>query len=230
MESKSLVASLMKSMKPGASDIICEFAEIGLDSCVENDAIKNIPFISTVVSLYHIGKTVREIHHIAKINSFINEVNNGIKDENELQKLRNKLSGNDESRNKELEYILLIIDRYMNAEKPAKLAKLYLAYLDEKINWNDFLKYSEVIDRFLPGDCKVLCLSATYRTENDSNTDAIQRLIALGLIIEDIRKSSIQQIDSALIVDPPEIYKKKERYYSRTEFGNKLVEILQQEG
>lgn len=36
--------------------------------------------------------------------------------------------------------ILILIDRYIGVEKPQQLAKLYLAYLDGVIDWNELTK------------------------------------------------------------------------------------------
>ena len=104
------------------------------------------------------------------------------------------------------------------------LAKLYLAYLDDKINWIALTQYAEIVDRFLPGDCNILCANTHYKTENDEKTDCLQRLIALGLIIEEIRKPNIQFDSETLIIDDPQ--RKKERSYIRTHFGNILVQII----
>lgn len=51
---------------------------------------------------------------------------------------------------------MILIDRYIGVEKPQQLAKLYLAYLDGVIDWNELTKYAEVVDRFLPGDSEFL--------------------------------------------------------------------------
>ena len=140
---------------------------------------------------------------------------------------KQKIMDDPQNRYKELEYILILIDRYLHADKPSVLAKLYLSYLDECITWNDFTKYAEVVDRFLPGDCETLLSANTYKTERDINTDSIQRLIALGLVIEAFRTIPFQEGSETICIDPPEIREKNERNFTRTEFGNTLVYILQ---
>ena len=109
------------------------------------------------------------------------------------------------------------------------LSKLYLAYLDHAISWLDFTKYAEVIDRFLPNDFDTLKPAATFKTERDRETDSIQRLISLGLVIEDFRTLATQEENGTVWIDPPELREKKERNYTRTEFGSVLVRILLEE-
>lgn len=67
-----------------------------------------------------------------------------------------------------MNYIIIILDRYINHNKTKWLARLYLAYLDEIITWREFLVYSEVIDVLLPGDEEFLCHD---RIPKDINSD-----------------------------------------------------------
>ena len=126
-------------------------------------------------------------------------------------------------------HVLVIIDRYVGYDKPRMLAKLYLAFLQDVIDWERFTIYSEVIDRFLPGDYNTLKSASTYKTEKDLYTDSIQRLIALGLVIEGFRTMAVQEDDGGLRIDPPELREKNERNYSRTMFGNTLVRLMENE-
>ena len=61
-------------------------------------------------------------------------------------------------RNKELAYLMVVLDKYINLDKPQMLAKIYLSYLNGEIIWNEVMKYSEVIDRLLPGDIELLAV------------------------------------------------------------------------
>ena len=61
--SKSFNDSLQTQLAPIATD----FAEIGLDSLMSEGLLKDVPFVSTVISLYNIGKTIHERHHIDKL-------------------------------------------------------------------------------------------------------------------------------------------------------------------
>lgn len=222
----ALPIAMQDSIKEETSDILCNIAEISLDAVMNDGILKEVPILSTAVSLIKIGNNINERHYIKKLASFVLALNNGIVDESMRDYYKKKITDDPKKRNEELEHILILIDRYLDANKPILLAKLYLAYLDEKIIWNDFTKYAEVVDRFLPGDCETLISADTYKTERDINTDSIQRLIALGLVIEDFRTMGIQEENGTLHIDPPELREKKERNYIRTEFGNILVRIV----
>lgn len=230
MEEQSLARSFSNSLTEEVSGITGEYVELGLDALVEDGLFKDIPIVSTAVAVYRIGKSIRERHHIAKLISFLNEINKGVADEEKREEYREKFASNEKIRNQELEYILILIDRYISFDKPQMLAKLYLAYLDGKIIWEEFIMYAEVIDRFLLLDCRTLVSEATtFHTLRDGSADIILRLVALGLMAEDksmtvteARKVLKGETRSASQISSDS----KKKKYKRTDFGRKLADIL----
>lgn len=222
----NLSLALSDSISDEAGAIANGLLEVGLDAIMDDGLLKEVPILSTAVSLYKIGNSIKERHQLKKLASFVVALNNGIADEEKREHYKNAVKDHPKRRDKELEYILILIDRYIHSDKAKMLSKLYLAYLDDIITWIDFTKYAEVIDRFLPDDYNVLKSAATYKTERDLETDSLQRLIALGLVIEGFRTIAVQEQNGAVEIDPPELREKNERNYTRTIFGNVLVEIL----
>lgn len=230
MRELSLSESMSNSLKPEVLNVIAELGEIGLDSLMDDGVLKEIPIISTAVSVYKFGNSIRERHNISKLLKFLQELNNGIADEEQRQKYTEKFSTDPKVKNRELEYIIIILDRYINFDKAKHLAKLYLAYLDDVISWLDFCKYSETIDRFLPGDLDVLKSRKRFSSSSNIPTDVLQRLVANGLIIEERPPSEIKSSNNGTIVfDALSRRKRNEREYTRTAFGNVLVDILDNE-
>lgn len=230
MEEKSLACSFGDSLSEEVSGCVGEYIEVGLDSIMEDGILKDIPFISTVISLYKIGKSVHECHHVKKMATFLNEIHNRVADETDRVKYREKFQGDEKFRNQELEYIMIIIDRYIGYEKPKMLAKLYLAYLDGTIIWEEFTMYAEVIDRFLPQDCRTLVMdSFTFHTRDNVGAESILRLVALGLMAED-NSVSITKAQKTLKGESRSASQisrdSKMKTYKRTEFGRKLADIL----
>lgn len=220
MEEQSLALSFSNSLTEEVSGITGEYLELGLDALVEDGLFKDIPIVSTAVAVYRIGKSIREKHHVAKLISFLNEINNGITDAEKREEYREKFASNEKFRNQELEYILILTDRYIGFDKPQMLAKLYLAYLDERINWMTFIKYAECIDRFLPGDQLVLDSTEIEKAQYNDNYDAVSRLEALGLIGRKVEVVPIyhEQEQSLELKNSDE--------YALTGFGWKLKQIL----
>lgn len=226
MSKNELAVSLGNSFSDEAHSIAIDAAEIGLDSILEDGLLKDIPFVSTVVGLYKIGKSIRERYYFDKLYKFIQALNAGASTEEEREKYRSKILEDQKIRNKEIEYLLVLIDRYIGIDKSRYLAVIYLSYLDGNISWLDVCKYAEVIDRFLPGDFELLKSSGAFHSVRDVGTDSLQRLIAQGLVIEKIRASNTRVEGTTLVFDAPEVFERSERDFQRTQFGTKLVSIL----
>ena len=95
-----------------------------------------------------------------------------MQDEQQLEKYILNFQKDQKIKNKELAYLMVMLDKYINLDKPQMLAKTYLSYLNGEITWNEVMKYSEVIDRLLPGDIELL-VSFPDKTEyNNLNFDS----------------------------------------------------------
>jgi len=230
MEEQTLALSFRNSLTEEVFSITGEYVELGLDALTEDGLFKDIPIVSTAVAVYRIGKSIRERHHIAKLISFLNEINKGIADEEKREQYREKFNSNEKFRNQELEYILILIDRYISFDKPQMLAKLYLAYLDGDIIWEEFTMYAEVIDRFLLLDCNMLTSQSTrFIVPINKSGDSILRLVALGLMTEESDYSAyLKNPDGSVSITWETLSTaiSTDKIYVRTEFGEKLANIL----
>ncbi len=221
MDEQSLALSFGNSLSEDVAGIVGEYAELGLDALVEEGLFKDIPLVSTVASVYRIGQSIREKHHIVKLISFLNEIHTGIADEDNRQKYREKFATNKKFRNQELEYILILVERYISFEKPQMLAKLYFAYLDGAISWDEFTKYAEVIDKLLYGDVQYLKSSNLSSIKNDDYAiDAVLRLQSVGLVAQNVTPTTnYNPADGALSINGP-------TGYVVTPLGEKLINLL----
>ena len=116
---------------------------------------------------------------------------------------------------------MLIIDKFLDLEKPQKLANLFLAYLDESITWNDFAKCSEILDRFLPGDFSELTKGEWHNIEDNTLSDNLLRLISFGLVYSKSNDITISNTIETLSIPP----QSKKDYYL-TAFGELLLNSL----
>lgn len=233
MEEQSLALSFSNSLTEEVSGITGEYVELGLDALVEDGLFKDIPIVSTAVAVYRIGKSIRERYHIAKLISFLNEINKGAADGEKREQYREKFAGNEKFRNQELEYIMILTDRYISFDKPRMLAKLYLAYLDGAIIWEEFTMYAEVIDRFLLLDCRTLTSDSEIFIvpRGIVGGESILRLVALGLMAEVTDTSAFKEHDNGNISMTWETLTRSvstDKVYRRTEFGEKLANILRE--
>lgn len=224
-----LSISFGESLSEHTMALVADLGELGLDGNLSEGLLKDVPFISTAISFYKIGKTIREKYHIQKLIEFINEMNRGVISIGKLQKYREKFWGNSSFRQKELEYIVLIIDRYIGFNKPTMLAKLYLAYLDNLIDWKSFLVYSEVVDRFLTDDYQQLISGNEITIINNDGLEVMLRLSALGLFKDITDNSMYREIKSgtfAVTTETMARFGSTDKTFSITPFGGVLANIL----
>ena len=229
MQNLELNCSLADSLNEDVTACLGDLAELGLDAITAEGLLKDIPFISTAVSIYRIGHNIRERHNLKKLVTFLNEINNGIENQQKREEYAFKIRTNNRLRNQELEYLLIIIDRYISYEKPKMIAKLYLAYLDRMLDWVELTMYAEVIDRFLPGDYTMLQTNREVSTIRNLGSEALLRLMAQGLVAEKATTNIFEDNGrGGFSVTLASMDREHNQYktYQRTEFGDKLVDIL----
>lgn len=230
MREESLSTALGNSLTEEAATVSSELLEVGLDAILEDGLLKDIPLLSTAVSIYKIGNSIKERHNIKKLNSFLNELNNGIVDDCQREEYKRDFVENKKIRNKELEYILVLIDRYLSEDRSRLLAKLYLAYLENRIVWDEFVMYAEILDRLFKLDIDTLVSDAAqYIVYRNIGAESILRLVAIGLMVDATDTSPFEQRSNGNYSLTPVGLKRAvstDKVYMRTEFGEKLAEIL----
>lgn len=225
MGSRNLPSALCDSITDEARSSAASILEVGLDSVLDDGLLKDVPLLSTAASLYKIGHSIKERHYIKKLAEFIQAFNNGIVDDTQVQAIREKLLYDRKKAEKELEYISILVDRYISDGKASIIAKLYLAYHDNKLSWEEFAMYSEVTDQLFMNDLDFLRKEGNQIVQQVSS-DVALRLTSMGLLFEvnEDPEFSINQEDGHLY------YKteagKNEKIFSRTMFGTKYITVI----
>lgn len=223
----SMELSPVEFFSKGLGDYVGELSEFTLDMFLNNGTLKDFPLFSSISAAYRVGKSLAEFANYKKLIAFVNEINRGIVDEQKRSDYAYKIKTNERFRNREMEYILVLIDRYIGIEKPKMLAKLYLAYLDGEIIWEEFTMFAEVVDRLLPMDYNTL-LHDQVTTIRNIGSEPLLRLMALGLMADRYSSGfSVERNGSiSWTLDSTNKVLQNEKTYHRTEFGDKLVAIV----
>ena len=169
-------------------DTAMDLSEIGIDSLLDDSIFKEIPIVKTIYGVAKTGFAIREKHMLKKTLVFINQLNNnGLSNEKYIE-YKEKLKNKDEFAFKELEYALIIIDRYVELNKNIILANLYFNYIDKKIDWNQFQELSIIVDNIFLSDLEELEKIHQKRaiTMNDINNKISFRRLRVQNLVEDI--------------------------------------------
>lgn len=179
-----IVKSVGDTILDSNTDFLVDIGEVGIDFIFDESPLIQLPFVKTVYSIAKTGIAIRDRHLLNKTLMFIKKLNANNLDSEEYEKYKKRLKEKDENIYKELEYVIIILDKMIEKEKSEVLANLYSAYINKEINFNEFKNLSLVLDNFLlydkislgilyNGDTKLKNMQDTYGSGN--------RLISLGL-------------------------------------------------
>jgi len=143
---KSLEATIETSDLESINE---NFAEIAIDSILEDGTLKDLPIVGTIVGLSKFGFKLRENIFLKKILKFLFELKSIPQDTR--QKFLKKIEASEDYNNKVGEALILIIDKLVDIEKPQLIGKLFASCISEEIDYKTFLKLSYLVDNlFLP--------------------------------------------------------------------------------
>ena len=180
-----IVPEFNDSLVIDSSDIVSDYLELGIDSILDNDSLKEIPIIKTFIGVGKITKSIRERNLMKNLVIFINELNSGNIDKEKLKKHKEELNQNPKKAEKELGRILIILEQTIDNLKLSILGKLYKAYINQEINWDLFVEFSEITNRLYINDLSILSLifkNQLSDTSNRSDLYRIERLNSLGVV------------------------------------------------
>lgn len=180
-----IVPEFNDSLIIDSSDIVGDYLELGIDSILENDSLKEIPIIKTFLSVGKITKNIRERNLMKNLVIFLNELNSGNIDKDKLHNHKEELKNDSKQAEKELGRVLIILEQTIDNKKASILGKIYRSYVNQEIDWNLFVEFSEITNRLYLNDLAVLKLiyhNQLSDTSNRSDLYRIERLNSLGII------------------------------------------------
>lgn len=142
----SIVDIMAESIINYNMESVMDFAEVGLDNLLEESFLKEIPMVKTVVNLAKTGFAIREKYMLKKTLIFINQLNSNGLSEEVYNDYKEKLKSKDKVIYRELENVLIIIDRMIDSKKSIILANLYYNYISKKLTWNEFQELTIIVD------------------------------------------------------------------------------------
>ena len=185
---KKIVPIFKDSLIINSSELIQDYAEIGIDSFLDNEIVKEIPIIKSAILAKKIFNNITERNLLKNLAIFINELNSGNIDKEKLEEHRRKLD-NPKEAEKELGRFLIILNQTYDNEKSILHAKIYKAYINQEINWEEVVEFTEIINRIFVQDLEILkklYMKNTFVVSNFAtdrkNMFRIDRLYALGIV------------------------------------------------
>lgn len=135
---------------PNLQNLGVDLIEMGIDSILNDGIIKDIPIINTIVALSKIGANIHDRLFLKKIIFFLNQ----LKDipSSKREEMLNKINDSKKYKIKVGEKLLYIIDSCEDYEISERIGVLFVAYIEEKITYDDFLKTVSVLKNLNSND------------------------------------------------------------------------------
>lgn len=181
-----LIPEFNDSLIIDSADLVGDYLELGIDSVLDNEIAKEIPVLKSLISVGKITRSIRERNYMKNLVIFLNELNSGDIDIKKLKKHQEELKNNAREAEKELGRILIILDQTIDNSKSFILGRLYKSYINQLIDWDLFLEFSEITNRLFVLDIKLLNMikkrNYDYFKLDREDIFRIERLYSLGLI------------------------------------------------
>ena len=167
-------------------EIVNDYAEIGIDSFVEEGFLKEIPVVNTIVSGLKIAKNIYDRNLLKQTLAFLNEFNSNKIDRRKFEKYKKSIEKDKKKLKNELSRVLIILNMNLDIEKSIILSKLYKARINEDIKWEEFIEFTEITNRLFLADLELLKVmwKKDYKSykENPEDKFRVERIYSLGII------------------------------------------------
>jgi len=148
---KSLTDTLNTS---DLQNVTNELLETNIDSLLKNGVLKDIPIINSIVGIYKLGVSIKDIIFMKKLIRFLSEINDT--SIQERQKVIAKMEKDDKYGRKVGETILTLLDRLDDLNKANIVGILFKALMKGRFDTFVFQRLCHSIDKVFIDDIQEL--------------------------------------------------------------------------
>ncbi|MBM7571397.1 hypothetical protein [Aquibacillus albus] len=218
---KSLYIDEVKSI---SSDMI----ESGIDSFLESEVLQHIPIVKSVHSLAKVSFAIREKYLLAKTIVFIQTLNQGNANTEEIEKRKIAAENNEKWLQKEVELITFHLDRLDEVEKAKITAVFYVQYINQKISWGEYRELLAVVERVFYQDFIQLLDFHNASLEKKKVDEYISAGYDGGVVIKNIRQLKCERLLAVGLVQVQRspVSNGIHSDYSLSSLGQKFADVL----
>ena len=137
-ELSKLNQTLRDGLEKADFDLTLDYAQLTLEAIMNNEVLKEIPVVKTLVGITRGALAVREFFIAKKLIAFLQQFHLGEIPDEERQKFISELEADSKLRDRTIEQIVIMNDRYINVEKSTIHANLLLAHIHNKLSWEEY--------------------------------------------------------------------------------------------
>lgn len=145
-ESNQIEKAIEDGLKSPGFDLAQDYSELALDSFLDNEGIKEIPIVKTIVGFVRGGIAIREIFLAKKLLTFLKQYHSGKLSKEKRKDFLTRFQTDKKYRESVVEQIVTLNDRFISVEKSKVLSNLFQAHLNGKFDWEGFCELAECLD------------------------------------------------------------------------------------
>ncbi len=155
MEKENIETSLINSISSdNIKEIVVDAAELSLDQFLEDGVIKDIPIFGTLYKAFKTTQTIRDAIFAKKLFKFLTQLKDIPQDKRKA--FVDKIEEKEGEKVKVGQKLLVIIEQLDDIDKAEIIGNLFCATINEKIEYENFLRLSAMVQRaFLPDLLKI---------------------------------------------------------------------------
>ena len=219
---KNIIPSFRDSLFSKNTDILIDISEYTIDNLIKSSNIlTDFPIIKTIASVLKGAYNIYDRNLLKNTLVFIQELNSGTIDEEKYIAYKTTLEHNPNKCEKELGRVILILNNIIDVSKSKMLSRLFKAYINKGLTWEEFCEYSEIVNRIFLEDIELLKKindgEVTFIAEDDKEKYRIHRLNSIGVIEISIGKMTVAIINGNM---------KPKQLVTISDVGNKFLKIV----
>ena len=224
--SKSLGKTLVES---DLTEITTDVLETIIENeIIENDLIKSIPILNSIIGLGKTFKTINDFLFTQKLISFLSQISDI--DITEREEIISKIDSNDKYNQKVGNKLLHIIDNSQDYITAKNIGKLFSSFLKNELTYPEFCKASLILNRIDYHDLEIFLqipdeAYGRNGTENLGLEEVDNFFIISGLCSAESSRAEIEKNQNNFYEEAYEIIG-GETIIFRTLIGEKIYNIL----
>ena len=183
-ESKSVSKNIFNELFNPTLDLTIDYSEIYIDDFINNEALKEIPFVKSVVGVLKTGITINQFWFAKKLFTFIQEFNKGDIKSEEYNSFRIKLQTDTGFEKKVAEKLMVFIDKHVEITQTKITSNLFRAFVNQQITYQELSDILISLDKLHPKSYNGFFeLEKINFVIDDKNNDLVERDYQLETLI-----------------------------------------------
>ncbi|WP_300490944.1 hypothetical protein [Flavobacterium sp.] len=148
--SSNISKTLLDELFNPSLDLSIDYSEIYIDDLIENETLKEIPIVKSVIGVIRGGISINQFWFAKKLLTFIQEFNSGKIDSEKISNYKQKLEADPKFGKKVAERLMIFIDRNIEITQTKITSNLFGAYVSKEITYEELCDILISLDKLNP--------------------------------------------------------------------------------